>query len=100
MSLIKLSTKITDNLKMIIPYRIKVKSMYWVIKEIEIDSDLSMLFSLIDSDEYEKSWILLKKLKTKWNDEFPYRHPEWFSLEYICQFTRAESMLYFLSPPK
>ena len=36
------------NITKFIPFNIKIKSLYWVRKEREIDSDLSNLFSKID----------------------------------------------------
>jgi hypothetical protein len=81
-----------------IPFNIKIKSLYWVRKEREIDSDLSNLFSKIDNDEYKEGRVLLNELKNKW-DELTFNSPEWFQLDYISQFSRAEAMLNFLETP-
>ena len=76
----------------LIPFSIKIKSLYWVRKEREINSDLKDLFSKIDNDQYEEASILLEELRTKWN----IKCPEWFLLEYIPQFSKAQAMLDFL----
>ncbi len=83
------------NITKLIPANIRIKSLYWVIKEKEINLDLSELFSLIDIADYEKANTLLPILYNKWH-EISYKAPEWFSLEYMPKFTRAESMLSFL----
>ena len=80
----------------LIPYNIRIKSLYWVRKEREINSDLSNLFSKIDNDEFEEATTLLNDLKNKWV-EFSHNSPEWFQLEYIPKFTKAEAMLNFLN---
>lgn len=82
------------NITKFIPYNIRVKSLYWVRREKEIEIDLTNLFSKIDNDEYEEAWLLLEELKTKW---IPIKCPEWFLLEYIPQFSKAEAMLNFLA---
>ncbi len=79
----------------LIPFNIRIKSLYWVRKEREINSDLTILFDKIDNDHYEEATILLKQLEDKWL-LFSQTAPEWFALEYIPQFTRAGSMLSFL----
>ena len=79
-------------LSKLIPFKITVKSLYWVRKEREINLDLEDLFSKIDNDQYEEASILLKELRIKWN----IKCPEWFLLEYIPQFSKAEAMLNFL----
>jgi len=84
------------NISKIIPFNIRVKTLYWVRKEKEINSDLSLLFSKIDNNDYVEGKLLLENLKNKWI-EFSQKSPEWFQLEYISQFSRAESMLYFLT---
>jgi len=86
------------NITKFIPFNIKIKSLYWVRKEREIDSDLSNLFSKIDNDEYKEGRVLLNELKNKWN-ELTFNSPEWFQLDYISQFSRAEAMLNFLETP-
>ena len=83
------------NITKLIPYNIRIKSLYWVRKEKEINSDLSNLFSKIDNDEYEQGRSLLNELRGKWV-EFSHTSPEWFQLEYIPQFSKAEAMLNFL----
>jgi hypothetical protein len=82
----------------LIPFNIRIKSLYWVRKESEIDSDLSNLFSKIDNDEYEQGKILLNELRNKWI-ELSHTSPKWFQLEYIPQFSKAEAMLNFLESP-
>jgi len=59
----------------LIPYNIRIKSLYWVKKEREINSDLSNLFSKIDNDEFEEATILLNDLKNKWI-EFSHSSPQ------------------------
>jgi hypothetical protein len=86
------------NITKLIPVNIRIKSLYWVRKEREIDSDLSNLFSKIDNDEYEQGRILLNELRDKWT-EFSQTSPEWFQLKYIPQFSKAEAMLNFLEAP-
>jgi hypothetical protein len=86
------------NITKLIPFNIRIKSLYWVKKEREIDSDLSNLFSKIDNDEYEQGRISLNELRDKWT-EFSHTAPEWFQLEYIPQFSKAEAMLNFLQTP-
>ena len=83
------------NISKVIPFSIRIKSLYWVRKEKEIDSDLSKLFGLIDTDEYELAKNLLNYLRDKWLG-FSQTAPQWFVLEYIPQFSKAESMLLFL----
>ena len=67
-------------------------------KEREIDSDLSILFSKIDNDEYEQGRVLLNELQNKWT-ELSFNSPKWFQLDYISQFSKAEAMLNFLETP-
>lgn len=86
------------NITKLIPFNIRIKSLYWVKKEREINLDLSNLFSTIDNDEYEQGRILLNELRDKWV-ELSYTSPEWFQLEYISQFSKAEAMLNFLEIP-
>lgn len=86
------------NITKFIPFNIRIKSLYWVRKEREIDSDLSNLFSKIDNDEYKEGRVLLNELKNKWT-ELSFNSPEWFQLDYISQFSRAEAMLNFLEAP-
>lgn len=86
------------NITKFIPFNIRIKSFYWVKKEREIDSDLSNLFSKIDNDKYEQGRVLLNELKNKWT-ELSFNSPEWFQLDYISQFSRAEAMLNFLETP-
>ena len=86
------------NITKFIPFNIRIKSLYWVKKEREINSDLSNLFSKIDNDEYKEGRILLNELKNKWT-ELSFNLPEWFQLDYISQFSRAEAMLDFLETP-
>ena len=86
------------NITKFIPFNIRIKSLYWVKKEREIDSELSNLFSKIDNDEYEQGRLLLNELRDKWT-ELSFNSPEWFQLEYISQFEKAEAMLNFLEAP-
>ena len=83
------------NIAKIVPFDIRIKTLYWVRKEKEINSDLLKLFSKIDEDKYKEGRILLNNLKDKWT-ELSWESPEWFQLEYISQFARAEAMLNFL----
>ena len=83
------------NIAKIVPFNIRIKTLYWVRKEKEINSDLLKLFSKIDEDKYKEGRILLNNLKDKWT-ELSWESPEWFQLEYISQFARAEAMLNFL----
>lgn len=86
------------NITKFIPFNIRIKSLYWVRKEREIDSDLSILFSKIDNDEYEQGRVLLNELQNKWT-ELSFNSPKWFQIDYISQFSRAEAMLNFLETP-
>lgn len=86
------------NITKFIPFNIRIKSLYWVRKEREIDSDLSILFSKIDNDEYEQGRVLLNELQNKWT-ELSFNSPKWFQLDYISQFSKAEAMLNFLETP-
>lgn len=79
----------------LIPANIRIKSLYWVKKEKEIDSDLLLLFSLIDNDKYLEAEETLNDLKNKWVEQF-HHAPEWFIFEYKPQFVRAEAMISFL----
>ena len=53
------------NITKLIPFEIRIKTLYWVRKEKEIDSDLSSLFNKIDNDEYDVAMILLNQLRDK-----------------------------------
>lgn len=86
------------NFTKLIPFNIRIKSLYWVRKEREINSDLSNLFSKIDNDEYKEGRILLDQLRNKWT-EISYSAPKWFNLKYLPEFVRAESMFNFLEAP-
>ncbi|MCB1711592.1 MAG: hypothetical protein KDH96_03655 [Candidatus Riesia sp.] len=39
----------------LIPFSVRIKSLYWVRKEREINLDLEDLFSKIDNDQYEEA---------------------------------------------
>jgi hypothetical protein len=82
----------------LIPFNIRIKTLYWVKKEREIDSDLSILFEKIDNDEYIDERKLLETFRNKWT-EISWKAPEWFRLEYMSQFERAEATLNFLETP-
>lgn len=86
------------NISKIIPFNIRIKTLYWVRKEKEIDSDLSTLFQKIDNDEYKEARIMLDELRHKWT-ELSFSSPQWFQLEYVSQFSKAEAMLNFLEAP-
>lgn len=87
------------NISKIIPFSIRVKTLYWVKKEKEIDNDLLKLFNKIDDgDDYVEARLLLESLRKKWI-LLSQNSPDWFQLEYISQFSRAESMLNFLQTP-
>ena len=85
------------NISKLIPFNIRIKTLYWVRKEKEINTDLEDLFTKIDNDDYNDARKTLELLREKWI-EFSQTSPLWFQLEYIPQFTKAESMLNFLSP--
>ena len=85
------------NITKLIPFNIRIKSLYWVKKEREIDSDLLNLFQKIDNEEYKQGRILLNKLRDKWTEP-SHTAPKWFQ-EYISQFTKAESMLNWFETP-
>lgn len=78
-----------------IPFDIRIKSLYWVRKEKEIDEELTQLFKVIDADKYNEGRIMLEQLREKW-EVFSHNAPQWFQLEYLSQFSKAESMLNFL----
>ena len=86
------------NITKYIPFNIRIKTLYWVRKEKEIKSDLSNLFSKIDNDEYKEGRMLLNELINKWT-ELSYNSPEWFQIDHISEFVRAEAMLNFLEMP-
>ena len=86
--------KIITYLTKLIPFSIKIKSLYWVNKEKEINFDLSILFNLIDTDKYDEAEIKLETLKTKW---YSIESPHWFQLEWLSKFAKAEAMLNFLT---
>lgn len=86
------------NISKIIPFSIRIKTLYWVKKEKEIDNDLLKLFNKIDEDDYVEARLLLESLRKKWT-VLSQNSPDWFQLEYISQFSRAESMLNFLQTP-
>lgn len=86
------------NITKIIPFNIRIKSLYWFRKEKEINSDLKTLFSKIDNDEYDSAEKLLTELRDKWT-EISHTAPQWFVLKYIPEFARAESMLNFMRTP-
>lgn len=86
------------NITKLIPFEIRIKTLYWVRKEKEIDSDLSVLFDKIDNDEYVSARYILNDLRDKWT-EFSHTAPKWFVEEYIPQFSKAEAMLNFLEAP-
>ncbi len=87
------------NITKLIPVNIRIKSLYWVRKEREIDTDLSNLFSKIDNDDYKQGRILLKQFRDKWTEELSNGSPEWFDFQYMPEFVRAEAMLDFLETP-
>lgn len=78
-----------------IPWQIKIKSLYWVIKEKEIDYDLKKLFDLIDNGEFNEGRVMLSTLRMKW-ELFSQSAPKWFQMEYPPQFVKAESIISFL----
>lgn len=84
------------NLTKFIPSSIKIKSLYWTRKGKEIDEDLKELFDLIDNDSYKSAKSLLEHLRLKWG-EYESNYPFWFHKEYLVQFVKAETMLYFLT---
>lgn len=86
------------NITKLIPFEIRIKTLYWVRKEKEIDSDLSILFDLINDDEWGNAKYFLNNLRDKWI-EFSHTAPKWFVEEYISQFSKAESMLNFMESP-
>jgi len=86
------------NISKLIPFSVRIKTLYWVRKEKEIDSDLTELFALIDEDDYKQGRIKLELLVDKWT-LFSQSSPKWFQLEYISQLSKAESMMNFLEYP-
>lgn len=86
------------NITKIIPFNIRIKSLYWVRKEKEIVSDLKTLFSKIDNNEYDSAKKFLTEFSDKWT-EISHTAPQWFVLEHMPEFVRAESMLNFLTAP-
>ena len=83
------------NISKLIPFKFKIKSLYWVRKEKEINSDLTELFNKIDNDDYNSASVLLDNLRNKWVIDVS--TPEWFQLEYIAQFSKADAMISFLT---
>ena len=86
------------NITKLIPFEIRIKTLYWVRKEKEIVSDLSVLYDKIDNDECVSARYILNDLRDKWI-EFSHTAPKWFVEEYISQFSKAEAMLNFLEAP-
>jgi len=84
------------NWKELIPWDIKIKSLYWVQKEKEINKDLEDIFYLIDQDAYADARLLKDYFFDKWT-LISHNAPEWFQLDYIPEFSRAEAMLNFLT---
>jgi len=82
----------------IIPFNIRIKTLYWVRKEKEIESDLENLFNKIGEEEYEQGKLMLEKLEIKWS-AFDNKYPEWFQLDHLSKFARAEAMISFLDTP-
>jgi hypothetical protein len=81
------------NITKLIPFGIKVKSLYWVRKSREINDELEDLFGFIDDDMYNEAEIMLKSMQEKWEG---IETPEWFFYEYLSQLTRAEAMINFI----
>ena len=75
-----------------IPLSIQIKTLYWVMKEIEIEAELAVLFAEIDDEKYEEAREYLEYLKEKW----PVQGPGWFHA-HIAELARAEAMLDFLT---
>lgn len=86
------------NITKMIPFNIRIKTLYWVRKEKEINKDLEKLFKLFDDDRYIECRLLLEELREKWI-EFSHKAPQWFVMKYIPEFTRAEAMLNFMQAP-
>lgn len=84
------------NITKYIPYKIEIKSLYWVKQEKEIINDFKTLFALIDEDEYLKARIVLSQLEQKWFYVGNYDAPKWFKDTHMPTFANAESMLNFL----
>lgn len=87
---------ILETLCKFIPRKVRIKTLYWVQKEIEIDKDLEKLFELIDNDQFSGAFKLLEELKLKWLGIKP-NPPDWFYKDYTGQLIKAETMLYFLT---
>jgi hypothetical protein len=82
------------NITKLIPFYFQVKSLYWVRKEKEMQSDLSRLFTALDFEEPPKAREIFEQLKTKWNwDQTLPNCPKWFSLAYSSEFLKAETLL-------
>ncbi len=79
----------------LIPYNIRIKSLYWVRREKEIDKDLTVLFGMIDDDKYSEARVELERLQKKWLD-YAQKCPEWF-YDHLSQFAKAQSMLDFFN---
>lgn len=81
------------NITKLIPFNIRIKSLYWVIKENEIEADLTILFNKIDMDEYDAARVLLNELECKWI-MLSHTAPNWFD-DHIAKFAKANAMLNF-----
>lgn len=71
-------------IKKLIPAYIQIKSLYTIQQEKILDKELTNLFHLIDTDEYDAAKRVLEILRKKYGDIVP-------------ELTRAETMLHFLT---
>ena len=85
---------ILETLCKFIPSRVRIKTLYWVQKEIEIDKDLTKLFELIDNDQFSGAFKLLEELQLKWIGIKP-NPPDWFHKDYIGQLTKTIDLRLF-----
>jgi hypothetical protein len=71
-------------IKKLIPAYIQIKSLYTIQQEKILDKELTNLFHLIDTDEYDAAKRVLEILRKKYGDTVP-------------ELTKASSMLHFLT---
>lgn len=85
-----------DFIKRLIPGHITVRSLYWVQRQKEMESELRTIFHCIDNDKFAQCQWLIEKFHEKWDGM---RKPLWLSLEIESQIYRAEAMLNILTAP-
>ena len=82
-------------LKKLVPVEIKIKSLYWREKEVEMENDLKNIFNLLDNDNYDNVENLIDQFREKWESTEIY--PLWL-YQIFAQINKAESMYNFLKP--